>query len=412
MTMRGWVNVVKWVPSRDVAAAVTFAAAMSFVSGCAIELRDPDADGPDAPGGLTVTAVAANDVLFEQESAQLSAGAPGAEGPLVFRWNVNAQPDGAEVTVETREDGTGVSDPLEVPGSYTFRVVVTAADGSTGSGFVTVSVAGSVQVNAPSFVLVDSPVTLSAVPSADEQFTDVSWEVTQGTAAIGSPGALETAFTATTPETIRVRFIAERASGTLVSRELEIVAAATNAPRVDVVTNRGTFVIELAGEATPAHTANMLAYADDRFFEGLLIHRVAFAPEEPGGEESPFVLQGGGFERGDDGEIVPREPTRAPVESEVESATAAGLTSGTLYSVSLALAGGDASSGTTQFFVNLRDNAFLDDQGFTVFGQVVEGTDVIDAIVQIDRVENPVLGGEVSLPADDVIIQSLTRSSE
>lgn len=412
MAERGWVRAVNFAWYRAGMVAASLSVAMVVSAGCAIELRDPDADAPDAPGSLTVTAVAANDVLFEQERAELSASASGADGPFVFRWNVNSQPNDAEVSVETREDGTGVSDPLDVPGSYTFRVVATAADGSTASGFVMVSVAGSVEVTAPPFVLVDSPVTLGAVPSEDEQFASVSWEVTAGSATVDPPDALETQFTASAAETIRVRFIAERASGTLVSRELEIVAAETNAPRIDVATSRGTFVIELAGEATPAHAANMLAYADDGFFEGLLIHRIAFAPEEPGGEESPFVMQGGGFERDDDGEIVLREPTRMPVESEAESAIAAGLTNGTLYSVSLALAGGDASSGTTQFFVNLRDNAFLDDQGFTVFGQVVEGTDIVDAIVQIDRVENPVLGGEVSLPAEDVIIEFVTRSSQ
>ena len=118
----------------------------------------------------------------------------------------------------------------------------------------------------------------------------------------------------------------------------------------------------------------------------------------------PFVLQGGGYVRVDD-ELELKEPTRPAVMSEAPT----GLSNAELYSVSLALSGGNVNSGTTQFFFNMRDNGFLDDQGFTVFGRVVEGTDVVDTIVAQERTESPIIAGEVSLPVEDVIMERVTR---
>jgi len=127
--------------------------------------------------------------------------------------------------------------------------------------------------------------------------------------------------------------------------------------------------------------------------------------DDSSGECDPFVLQGGGFFRNDEDELEFREPTQPSVMSEAGN----GLSNGLPLTVSLALTGMDVNSGTSQFFINLRNNGFLDDQGFTVFGRVVEGDEVVDAIVATERVESPILGGEVSLPVDDVVIERMIR---
>jgi peptidyl-prolyl cis-trans isomerase A (cyclophilin A) len=120
--------------------------------------------------------------------------------------------------------------------------------------------------------------------------------------------------------------------------------------------------------------------------------------------EEPFVLQGGGFKR-IDGDLEAVETPRDPVPSEADN----GLSNSAVYSVALALAGGDADSGTTQFFINLKDNSHLDEQDFTVFGIVVDGLDVVDTIVDTERTASPVIPGEVSLPLEDVIMERITR---
>jgi cyclophilin family peptidyl-prolyl cis-trans isomerase len=130
----------------------------------------------------------------------------------------------------------------------------------------------------------------------------------------------------------------------------------------------GDFTLDLFPLDAPGHVANFLAYVDDGFYDGTIIHRVP---------PNTFVIQGGGFEPG----MVRKPPTREPIESEADN----GLSNvgGTL---SLALTANDADSGTTQFFINLGDNSFLDAPnvpGFTVFGEVVAGMDVVDAIGQV-----------------------------
>lgn len=193
-------------------------------------------------------------------------------------------------------------------------------------------------------------------------------------------------------------------TGPTVSDPCDDTAALANRVPVRVETNFGSFVIELNVEAAPLHAANFLTFVDDGFYDGLLFHRNACSPNETTGECEPFVLQGGGFLRVG-GELAVRPVTRDPVMSEAGN----GLSNSTLLGVALALSGGNVNSGTSQFFINLRDNGFLDALGFTVFGLVVEGGDVINAIAAMERTLNPILPGELSLPVEDVIMQSVRR---
>ena len=104
--------------------------------------------------------------------------------------------------------------------------------------------------------------------------------------------------------------------------------------------------------------------------------------------------------------MIAAEAGRDPVLSEADN----GLSNGQLYSVALALTGGDADSGTTQFFVNLdTDNESLDDQDFTVFGSVIEGREVVDAIARVETELSTLVNNEVSLPTTDVVIRRIRR---
>ena len=167
-------------------------------------------------------------------------------------------------------------------------------------------------------------------------------------------------------------------------------ASPPKSPRVVFNTSLGAFTIELFPTAAPISSENFLKYADDAHFDGTIFHRVI-----PG-----FVIQGGGL-NGD----MQQKKTRAPIKNEAKN----GLQNlrGTL---SMARTN-DVESATSQFFVNLVDNAFLDNKpgnfGYAVFGRVVEGMDVIDKIAAVETGRRK---GHDDVPADDVIVQSAKRA--
>jgi peptidyl-prolyl cis-trans isomerase A (cyclophilin A)/peptidyl-prolyl cis-trans isomerase B (cyclophilin B) len=151
----------------------------------------------------------------------------------------------------------------------------------------------------------------------------------------------------------------------------------------------GSFTIELDADAAPVTVENFLKYADDGHFDGTVFHRVI-----PG-----FVIQGGGLTADMDA-----KPTRAPIKNEAKN----GLKNlrGTL---SMARTN-DVNSATSQFFVNLVDNAFLDHQpgnyGYAVFGRVAEGMDVIDAIAKVKTGRK---GHHDDVPLEPVVVKSARR---
>jgi cyclophilin family peptidyl-prolyl cis-trans isomerase len=131
-------------------------------------------------------------------------------------------------------------------------------------------------------------------------------------------------------------------------------------------TTLGDFTVEFFDKEAPISVENFLRYVDEEHFDGTLFHRTV-----PG-----FVIQGGGLTAG----MRPKK-TRAPIANEATN----GLknTRGTL---SMARTN-EVNSATSQFFVNLKDNAFLDHSktqfGYAVFGRVVEGLDVVDKIAAV-----------------------------
>ncbi len=152
-------------------------------------------------------------------------------------------------------------------------------------------------------------------------------------------------------------------------------------------TNQGTFTIELNAEKAPATVKNFLDYVNSGFYNGTIFHRVI----------DGFMIQGGGFEPG---------MTQKPVEAPVQNEAANGLKNDN-YTVAMARTG-DPHSATAQFFINVKDNSFLNYTasnaqgfGYCVFGKVVEGRDVVDAM---RRVKTGNRSGFQDVPLEDVII--------
>ena len=154
-------------------------------------------------------------------------------------------------------------------------------------------------------------------------------------------------------------------------------------------TSHGPFTVELFPKEAPVSVENFLRYVDDGFFDGTIFHRIV-----PG-----FVIQGGGLSAD-----FSNKKTRAPISNEAKN----GLKNsrGTLSMARTS----DVNSATSQFFVNLSDNAFLDhgtrDYGYAVFGRVSEGMDVIDKIA---RVKTGRRGAHTDAPLEDVVILSAKR---
>jgi len=158
--------------------------------------------------------------------------------------------------------------------------------------------------------------------------------------------------------------------------------------KVRLDTNHGAIVLELDDENAPATVANFLQYAKDGHYDDTIFHRVI----------DGFMIQGGGFAPG-----MKQKATRAPVANEAGN----GLKN-RRYTVAMARTN-DPHSATSQFFINVADNDFLDYKGpspqgwgYCVFGKVVEGTDVVDRIRGVTTGRS---GFHENVPTDDVVIR-------
>lgn len=160
-------------------------------------------------------------------------------------------------------------------------------------------------------------------------------------------------------------------------------------PRVKLQTNQGDMVITLDAAKAPKSVENFLTYVKEGFYNGTVFHRVI----------DGFMIQGGGFTAD-----LRQKPTRAPVPLEARN----GLKNDK-YTIAMARTG-DPDSATSQFFINVKDNPGLDapnpdGHGYTVFGKVVAGTDVVDSI---RAVPTGTRAGMRDVPLDNLIIQSAT----
>jgi cyclophilin family peptidyl-prolyl cis-trans isomerase len=154
-------------------------------------------------------------------------------------------------------------------------------------------------------------------------------------------------------------------------------------------TTLGNFTVELYDDKAPTSAENFLKYVDEGFFDGTVFHRIV-----PG-----FVIQGGGFT-----EDMTQKKNHPPIKNEADNGVK--NTRGTL---SMARTN-DINSATSQFFVNLKDNDFLDHTrgnfGYAVFGKVTEGMDVIDKIAAVKTGRRR---GFEDVPLDPVVMTSVRR---
>jgi peptidyl-prolyl cis-trans isomerase A (cyclophilin A) len=161
-----------------------------------------------------------------------------------------------------------------------------------------------------------------------------------------------------------------RAASVLLSLGLAFASAAAVAedPRVKFATSAGDFVVELYPDKAPKTVENFLQYVKDKHYDGTVFHRVI----------DNFMVQGGGFDA-----RYTEKPTRPPVAHEGREALGKGGPRNVVGTVAMARTN-DPNSATAQFFINVKDNAFLDpslrQDGYTVFGKVVSGMDVVNKI--------------------------------
>ena len=178
-----------------------------------------------------------------------------------------------------------------------------------------------------------------------------------------------------------------------------LAAAATSGgavaadPQVDIKTNVGTIRLELYPDKAPLTVANFLKYVQDGHYDGTIFHRVIVN----------FMVQGGGFDRN-----FQQKKTRDPIRNEAERALKAGLKN-EIGTVAMARTS-NPHSATAQFFINTNDNTFLNagarDAGYTVFGKVVSGLDIIGNISNMPTGAGGPFPKDV--PRDMVIIEKVT----
>ena len=160
---------------------------------------------------------------------------------------------------------------------------------------------------------------------------------------------------------------------------------------VKLETNMGTITLELYADKAPETVKNFLQYVRDGFYDGTVFHRVI----------NNFMIQGGGFEPG-----MTQKATRDTIKNEANNGV-----SNEVGTVAMARTP-DPHSASAQFFINVKDNGFLDftsetpdGWGYCVFGKVVDGMDVVN---EMKTVATTFKAGHQDVPAEDIIVEKAT----
>ncbi|NBS73190.1 MAG: peptidylprolyl isomerase [Betaproteobacteria bacterium] len=165
-------------------------------------------------------------------------------------------------------------------------------------------------------------------------------------------------------------------------------------PKVKINTSAGEIIIELYADKAPKTVTNFLQYVEDKHYDGTIFHRVI----------DNFMIQGGGYDQ-----RYAEKKTRAPVMHEGREALSKGGPRNTLGTIAMARTN-EPHSASAQFFINVKDNAFLDPSasqfGYTVFGRVISGMDVVNRIKGLPTSNGGPFPSDV--PRQQVVIQSAT----
>ncbi|MDB5869855.1 MAG: peptidyl-prolyl cis-trans isomerase, cyclophilin type [Polaromonas sp.] len=172
------------------------------------------------------------------------------------------------------------------------------------------------------------------------------------------------------------------------------LAAEPAAPKVKFATSEGDFVVEVYPDKAPKTVENFLQYVKDKHYDGTIFHRVI----------SNFMVQGGGYDA-----TYTEKKTRAPVAHEGREALAKGGPKNTVGTLAMARTN-DPDSASSQFFINVKDNDFLNPSaqapGYTVFGKVTSGMDVVNKIKSVPTGSGGPFPSDV--PQTPVVIKSAT----
>ncbi len=169
-----------------------------------------------------------------------------------------------------------------------------------------------------------------------------------------------------------------------------LLSFASETIKIKMVTTKGDIILELYPDKAPDTVKNFVNYADNNFYNKTIFHRVI----------NGFMIQGGGFTNAQD-----RKRTLSPIKNEADN----GLKNDR-YTIAMARTG-DPHSATAQFFINLKDNDFLNHTrksingwGYTVFGKVTEGQDIVDTIARVKTIKT---AGQQNIPVDPIYIEDV-----
>lgn len=400
---------------RTVWIGLAMVAAMSLsMGGCYFSPpgdSDPNTD-PDLPARVVLT------VMIDGPEGSVSAGevvtltasiSESTTGTL-FSWVQNA---GLGVVISGADTSAAqfTAPSFAEDTSLSFVVTVSADGDAVGQATVTVMVLADpnfgIDPNDPTNPEADAGDDLSEAERVEMSLTAAAstglgitygWEQTGGEqVSIDDPNQSEIRFE--TPEfvsggenTLQFQLTVTDNQGRKDRDEIVVTVTEVELPRVEITTSLGAIVVELEEELAPLHTANFLMYVDNDFYPGTIFHRVVNGPDI-------FVVQGGGF----DEDLEQKDPND-PVDLEadngllnVEGSLGAARTS-------------DPNSATSQFYFNGMDNPGFDPEnnppGFTVFGRVIRGLNIVQDILVVPTGDE---GGLSNVPETPVTIDAVER---
>lgn len=386
-----------------------------IVPGCPLTPQN-DSRGIGGHGAITTTATADVSAADAGQTVQLVAtvDADPEGGEVLYNWFQLSGP-GVKLQGARGANASFVAPSLASDQVLQFRVNTRNQRGDLGNFVVQVTVRADPDFGsgggggAPRITAVAGPdrtvdpgaaVTLDGSGSSGD-ITAYSWAQTAGTPSVTLDGAAGAQASFTAPafaegaNTFTFELTVRDNTGRSSRDSVTITVRNPNArTRVRIETSKGNIVVELEDQKAPITVANFLTYVDENFYNDLLIHRVV----------KDFVIQGGGFDRN----LSEKEPTHDPIRNESDN----GLTNDR-GSIAMARTS-EIDSAQAQFFINLKNNDSLNPtegrNGYAVFGRVVEGMDVVDAIAAV-RVVNKGFPPNVleNVPFDDITILRMVR---
>lgn len=400
---------------------VTLAAAMLALAplgplGCP-PIEDPNDTELPERGTLAVTATAPSAATIGETVSLQATLNSSAQGAVQYAWLQSA---GAGVRIANPDQASASFTAPSLPARQTLRFMVTATDeaGAVGRAEVAIAVAAD-----PNYGTDTSPPARPVADAGNDQKTvpgtlitldgsastginlRYAWRQVSGTSVtLNAADTAQATFTAPAydPDSTNIllfELAVTDANGHQVTDRAQVTVRdpSLSDRKVRIATSLGNIDLELNPEKAPITVDNFLQYVDDKFYDGTIFHRVI----------EGFVIQGGGFEPG-----LVQKATRAAIVNEADN----GLSNvrGTIAMARLSA----PDTATSQFFINHKDNIAggdgqsdldpggVSEDGYAVFGEVIAGLDVVDAIA---AVETESRSGFSDVPVEDVLINSIRR---